>query len=1004
MGHVQNWAVVQDERGIIYSGNTNGVLEFDGHDFRMIPLSNGSIARSLTVATDGTVFVGGVGDLGYLAPDASGSMHFVSLRDRIPVEHRDFGDVWRVYAMQDGVLFSEGYDTSRLMWWSDGRFRVRVVQQKPWVHLVNDELYIVNQDQGLQKLVDLSPVPVPGGESMGSLGIRNIMAWDDSTLLIITTSKGIHHFQLDQGRLTRFATTFDEELMRQGVYSSVELVDGKIALGSFSGGVFIVDREGRLVQRLNKSKGLPDNSVWYLAVDQENGLWMALNVGLARADLSSAFTIFDEHSGLDGTVEAVARHNGDLYAGTSTGLKVLREDGFRTVSDNRALCWTVLSFIDPQRPGHVRLMTGRNQGVGEVVDGREQIIVDVGMINAYSLIQSRSDPSRLIAGHQSGLWTLRLENSIWRNEGQVAEVTTEVRSMAEDAHGRLWIGSHYDGVFRLEMSPGKERKVDRVEHFGVEHGLPSLKSVKAVDLGDEVVFATAGGIYRFDETTSRFTPDARFAVTHNGETIGMFRAVPDSAGNLWISINGVEYAGIIKPQTDGAAELVVRPFQRMREMGVYALFPEADGITLIGGTRGLFRYDSHKPVVYDSGYHTFIRRVTTGDGELLFGGAGEDAFAGSLSLPLENADNSFRFEFSATSYIGERGNQYSTMLEGYDKDWSPWTEDNTAGYTNLDEGNYRFLVRSRNLYGTEGAQASYSFQILPPWYGTWWAYLAYVALALAVLSSVVKIRSAHLEHEKAELEAIVQERTAELQAYTRQLLATQKELEAFTYSVSHDLRSPLGRISGFAKILLDKHGPELSDQGAHFLERVHTNALHLADLVEHLLTLSRMTQADLNIRRLDLSAMAKQICDELAAGEPKRQVEVQVEDGLTAEGDSLLVGQLLQNLIGNAWKFTRNNDAARIEVGTLDRSADGVPVFFVRDNGTGFDMKHVSKLFIPFRRLHSETEFAGSGIGLASVQRSAARHGGTVWAEAEVGRGAIFCFTLAPAEGTLDST
>jgi light-regulated signal transduction histidine kinase (bacteriophytochrome) len=163
-----------------------------------------------------------------------------------------------------------------------------------------------------------------------------------------------------------------------------------------------------------------------------------------------------------------------------------------------------------------------------------------------------------------------------------------------------------------------------------------------------------------------------------------------------------------------------------------------------------------------------------------------------------------------------------------------------------------------------------------------------------------------------------------------------------------------------------------------------------------------VTQAELNIRRLDLSGMAHKICDELAAGEPERQVDVQVEDGLTAEGDSLLVEQLLQNLIGNAWKFTRNTDAARIAVGTLDRSVDGVPVFFVRDNGAGFDMKHAPKLFIPFRRLHSDTEFKGTGIGLATVQRSAALHGGTVWAEAEVDKGAAFYFTLAPTEETPD--
>jgi signal transduction histidine kinase/streptogramin lyase len=997
MGHVQNWAIVQDQRGVMYFGNTNGVMEYDGHDFRMIPLSNGSIARSLALAADGTIYVGGVGDLGYLAPDSSGKLGFVSLRDQLPEEHRDFGDVWRVYITPDGVLFNEGFEPSTLMWWSEGRFRVHEMMLNPWLYLVNGEVYIIDRDHGLQKLVAHQPVSVPGGEPLAKLGtVMSIMAWDDSSLLIITPSSGLHLFQLDQGRLTRFATDADEELMRYRVYCSTALPDGRIALGSASGGVFILDRQGRLVHRLTKSQGLLDSSVWYLAADQEGGLWMALNVGLVRADISSAFTIFDEYTGLDGTVEAVTRHNGALYAGTSTGLKVMHEGSFRIVGENRTLCWTVISFIDPNRPDRSRLMTGRNQGIGEVMGGQERIIID-GPINAYSLLQSPGDPARLLAGYQSGLWTLRLENGDWRDEGRVAEVTTEVRSMVEDADGRLWIGSHFDGVFRLEMSPGTERRVSSIEQFGLEHGLPSLKSVKAVDLGEEVVFATAEGIYRFDEAESRFTPDNRFAVARDGEPVGMYRAVPDSAGNLWISLEVDSHAGIIRPKADGPAELIIQPFLRLREMGVYALLPEADGITWIGGTRGLFRYDSGKPVTYDSGYHTLLRRVATGDGEDLFGGAGEGAVTGTLSSPLDFTDNSVRFQYSATSYIGERGNQYSTMLEGYDEDWSPWTENNTAGYMNLHEGRYRFLVRSRNLYGTEGVPASYTFRILPPWYRTWWAYLGYVAFAVTLLYSVAWLRSARLEREKAQLEAIVRERTAELSAYTQRLLATQSELEFFSYSVSHDLRAPLRRISSFARVLLDQHGPELQGKVPHYLERIDSNAQHLADLVDDLLKLSRVTRARLKEQQLDLSAMARQVCDELAGTEPEREVEVQIEAGLTAEGDPMLVGLALQNLIGNAWKFTRHTAGARIEVGVIRQEPCQMPVFFVKDNGAGFDMQYASTLFAPFKRLHKESEFEGSGIGLASVKRSVVRHGGTVWAEAEVDQGATFYFTLAPA-------
>jgi PAS domain S-box-containing protein len=222
--------------------------------------------------------------------------------------------------------------------------------------------------------------------------------------------------------------------------------------------------------------------------------------------------------------------------------------------------------------------------------------------------------------------------------------------------------------------------------------------------------------------------------------------------------------------------------------------------------------------------------------------------------------------------------------------------------------------------------------------------------------------------------------------------AANRELEAFSYSVAHDLRAPLRSIDGFSQFVIDDCGEQLDPQGRRHLERVRESAQHMALLIDGLLTLSKVSRNEMNRERLDLSALARRLAERLMATEPGRKVEIVVQDGIVVRGDARLLSAMLDNLLGNAWKFTRKRDAARIEVGQLQM--DGERVNFVRDNGAGFDMAYADKLFGTFQRLHSAHEFEGTGIGLATVQRIVARHGGRVWAEGAVNQGATIYFTL----------
>jgi signal transduction histidine kinase len=263
---------------------------------------------------------------------------------------------------------------------------------------------------------------------------------------------------------------------------------------------------------------------------------------------------------------------------------------------------------------------------------------------------------------------------------------------------------------------------------------------------------------------------------------------------------------------------------------------------------------------------------------------------------------------------------------------------------------------------------------------------------------ILRIYAAALGHlctlklAQAELHQLTNDLEQRVQDRTRQLEDANRELEAFSYSVSHDLRSPLRAIDGFSRLLMEDYADQLPPDARQYLERVRTAAQHMGQLIDDLLNLSRLSRAHVGRSRVNLSQVAQEIAADLTEGDPERPVDWQIAPDVIAHADANLIRIVLDNLLRNAWKFTAQQPQARIEFGCLQQ--DGRPVYVVRDNGAGFDMAYADKLFRPFQRLHSPGEFEGTGIGLTIVQRIIHRHGGRIWPEAAVGQGAAFYFTL----------
>lgn len=272
---------------------------------------------------------------------------------------------------------------------------------------------------------------------------------------------------------------------------------------------------------------------------------------------------------------------------------------------------------------------------------------------------------------------------------------------------------------------------------------------------------------------------------------------------------------------------------------------------------------------------------------------------------------------------------------------------------------------------------------------------SHLGMAIQQAQLLADLRAEIVEREQAEERS--RSSNQDLRQAIVELKAVNQELEAFSYAVSHDLRAPLRSIDGFSQALLEDYGSILDPNGQDFLNRIRGATQKMGQLIDDLLKLSRVTRIDINREIVDLSVIARRICTELQQTQPERLVEVVIQPELVTRGDAHLLHLVLENLLNNAWKFTAKQPNARIEVGvTIDPNQ--IPIYFVRDNGVGFDPTYIHKLFIPFQRLHAGVDFPGNGIGLATVQRIVRRHGGRVWAEGNIEQGATFNFTLVEGE------
>ncbi|HLP76815.1 MAG TPA: two-component regulator propeller domain-containing protein [Candidatus Paceibacterota bacterium] len=774
------------------------------------------------------------------------------------------------------------------------------------------------------------------------------------------------------------------------------------------GGLDLLDRErGTFFHyRHNPSDptSLSDNdiSTGVLYEDNVGTLWIGTEYGGVNrlAAEPEKFITYrnnsaDPNSLSQNTVSALCcDHSGNLWVGTGEGLD--RFDGQRFVHYRG----------DPknpksQSPGLVSAITEGAEGklwAGTLTDG----LYSFDGTNFTRYQHDPGDPHSLGANRVNalkaqpggGLWIALQGAGLDFFDGRAfthfiprGDDTNSLPSLypasifVENAQS-LWIGNAPVGLYQFE--PARQKFTG----YSFESAPPQSQipgTVVSCFDGTNLWAGSYCGLFCFDLASRKYL--RRFTEKDGLANNWLLAVQVDFHGNVWVSTR----AGLSKLDVRKGTfrNYDVGDGLQGRQFCVQSSARLPDGRLAFGGVNGLNLFDPERvrdnpnpPPVVLTDFELFNKTVAPGTNSPL-----KKAIHVADKITLLYDQEVFRLKFAALDYTAPQKNRYAYKLEGFDHDWR-YTDasDRSATYTKLNPGNYVFRVKASNNDGLWNEQGtSIVITITPPWWQTWWflSTATLVALTLAYAGYWLRVRS--IEAHNLRLEKEVTERTAQLET-------ANKELEAFSYSVSHDLRAPLRSIDGFSLALLEDCADKLNSESAENLQTIRAATKRMGTLIDDMLRLSKINRCEMQWAQVDLSKMAEEIGKELREAEPQRTVEFVVQPGCVVGGDASLLRIALENIVSNAWKYTGKKPVARIEFGSM-RTEDG-EVFFVRDNGCGFDMKYAGKLFGAFQRLHDASQFPGTGVGLASVQRVIRRHGGKVWIEGEVDRGTTLYFTL----------
>ncbi len=799
---IQNWAVIQDQRGIIYVANDRGVLEYDGKQWVLISNSNQSAVRSLALDAKGRVYVGGSNEFGFLAPNTQGQVQYISLSKDLPEDKKTFGDVWTTHITPEGICFQT--DQFLFIYAPDKQqFKIIPAFADSFfflTFLVNKQLYVFDQTYGLYKLQNGKLQLSPKGEVLKDKLIYAVLPFKKNTFLIGTRQEGLFLFRPNATKqediFIPFQTEADDYLKQKQIYTALSLPNGEIALCTRSGGIVMMDTQGKLKEIINQSKGLADNNVHAAFVSREGVLWLALDNGISQIDYFIPIRYWNESNGLEGTVKDICYYKGILYVATSLGVFYQQNNRFNAVQGINTQTWSLLDF----RPdaNTQKLLVSSNRGIYQIENAQAMPIYLTDRKAVLKLYASPSQPNMIYAGLKGGLLRLRYQGGYW-TDGQVIEPPkTEIYSIAEEAPNVLWLGTFIDGVTRVTLNPNYP--IAKVQNFGLKNGLPSKRGNQVYLINQQIYIGTQKGIYKYHKGTIAPTQD--LGKTLGARGYGVHSLSIDLKGNIWVAntSNHLQPIGVAYPDEEGRYHWKDMPLRSLPEFEEAVIYADTSQKVWIGGSEGLFRFLPDAPSLFERDFKVHIRKIMLEGDSLVFGGTFYDAqdqqpFAhfrqtkATVNI-FEYVENGvIEFQVAAPFFIRNEATQYRYKLVETPNNWlehllfgeitlpwTSWNKDTKRQYTNLSEGKYIFYVQARNLYGVESEVATFQFKITPPWYRSTVAYFIYFLLVVFLIWRSIKFYTAHLKRKQYQLEQIIAQRTQEISQKNDILLQQQDEI------------------------------------------------------------------------------------------------------------------------------------------------------------------------------------------------------------------------------------
>lgn len=734
----QTWMIDISPAGLAYFANNDGVVEFDGLNWRKYPMPNGTVVRSVMATNDGRIYAGAFNQFGYFLPDATGKLIFTDLHELLPDNEQSFEDVWRIYDLPIGIVFQT---FQQLMIYNSGKIKtIKLPGKFHFSFLVKGELYVNDQDKGLYRLAGERLVKVPGMEALQGKLIWSMLPKADN-ILIATASQGI--FEFDGINLREWKNPAADFLMKNQVYSAAAIDESTYIFGTIQDGVLICDSSGRKLQKFGLECGLQNSTVLSIKMDQYKNLWLGLDNGIDYVEINSPLSYLSYINGLSAGY-AARLHKGNLYLGTNRGLFYANWDNlvggltdirFELIEGTQGQVWD-LSEIDGT------LFCGHNSGVFIIEGTKAKLLSDVQ--GGWTFIQPEGHPEVVICGTYTNLVKFKKVNNRWQTGKIIPGFKESSRSLANAGKNALWMSHGYKGVFKMIFDENFD-SVKTVRFYDESSGFRSNRNINVFEMSGEPLFTTDFGIYTYDAGSDSFGRDANLNAKFPGDNI--LHLEKDKDGNVWFFSN--EKTGVFRLQEDGSYVKVEAPFRELEGKfikGFQFVYPLDEEHVFFGLQNGYAHYTPSFSKNYQKPFSSFIRRVELSglDSVLHYGSPVE-----ITSVPkLPFSQNKIRFEFAANDFENPPGLMFSSRLEGFDTDWETWTNRATREFTNLMPDRYVFKVKAINVFGTESTVSSFTFEVLPPWYLSWKGYVIYFLIFILILLLMGKYVRMRMEKSK----------------------------------------------------------------------------------------------------------------------------------------------------------------------------------------------------------------------------------------------------------------